>query len=256
MSLSKEQLLQEQECLLDACLNAYAKFRHAIKLFCDPVRDYFSTHPVLALGPEPVIHSVRSRLKDPTHLKKKLLRKCVEKNKVITPECLLADVTDLAGVRVLHLHSSQFPAIHESILEYESLGQWALREPPKAYTWDPDCETFFEGIGIKAHLKDSHYTSVHYVVQPNKENPVCCEIQVRTLFEEVWGEVDHMLNYPSPSGSVACREQLRVLAKLTGAGVRLVDSIVRSHGEFETKPKTPAVGPVDAGEESKGEVGH
>jgi len=53
-------------------------------------------------------------------------------------------------------------------------------------------------------------------------------VQVRTLFEEIWGEVDHALNYPTPTETISCREQLKVLAKLVGAGSRLVDSIFKA----------------------------
>ena len=43
---------------------------------------------------------------------------------------------------------------------------------------------------------------------------ICCEIQVRTLFEEIWGEIDHTINYPHSTESIACKEQLKVLTKL------------------------------------------
>jgi len=43
--------------------------------------------------------------------------------------------------------------------------------------------------------------------------------------EEVWGEVDHVLNYPRKTKSVACAEQLKVLARVTSSATRLVDSI-------------------------------
>jgi hypothetical protein len=43
--------------------------------------------------------------------------------------------------------------------------------------------------------------------------------------EEVWGEVDHSINYPHPAKSVACREQIRALARATSSATRLVDSI-------------------------------
>jgi putative GTP pyrophosphokinase len=102
---------------------------------------------------------------------------------------------------------------------------WYLAEPPKAYTWDPEYKSFFEKFSISTKIKESFYTSVHYIVKPNVDSIVTCEIQVRSLFEEIWGEVDHDLNYPIPSKSTSCREQLKVLAKLVGAGTKLVDSI-------------------------------
>jgi len=56
-----------------------------------------------------------------------------------------------------------------------------------------------------------------------------CEVQVRTLLEEVWGEVDHTMNYPVPTADEHCREQIRVLARLVGAGTHLADSIMRRY---------------------------
>ena len=56
------------------------------------------------------------------------------------------------------------------------------------------------------------------------------ESQVRTLMEEVGGEVDHTMNYPNPVESLACREQLKLLARVTSSAGRLVDSI------FATRP--------------------
>lgn len=67
----------------------------------------------------------------------------------------------------------------------------------------------------------------------NDRSFVCCEIQVRTLFEEIWGEIDHSINYPHPTQSVACKEQLRVLAKFISTGTRLADSIINTYNEYK-----------------------
>lgn len=104
-----------------------------------------------------------------------------------------------------------------------------LVEAPKAYTWDPEAQGFFEGLGLEVLKKESFYTSVHYLVKQYEDSEICCEIQVRTLFEEIWGEVDHAINYPQKTGNEVCRDQILVLAKLIGAGSRLVDSIFSSH---------------------------
>jgi len=69
------------------------------------------------------------------------------------------------------------------------------------------------------------YTSVHYVIASGSMRTVACEIQVRTLMEEVWGEVDHMINYPHQTPHLPCREQIRALARVTSSATRLVDSI-------------------------------
>ncbi len=81
--------------------------------------------------------------------------------------------------------------------------------------------------GAKCHAVA--YTSVHYLVKQHVGSQICCEIQVRTLFEEIWGEVDHAINYPEKTDKEVCRDQILVLAKLIGAGSRLVDSIFNSY---------------------------
>lgn len=104
-------------------------------------------------------------------------------------------------------------------------GDWILDEAPSAFTWDPEAEKFFQQLGVQTSLKDSLYTSVHYLVRPRSDAKWCCEIQVRTLFEEAWGEIEHAINYPHNTEIVSLREQLRVLAKLVATGSRLADSI-------------------------------
>jgi ppGpp synthetase/RelA/SpoT-type nucleotidyltranferase len=65
--------------------------------------DFFDKNPKLHESPFPIMHSLKSRIKDPKHLKDKLLRK-LDKGIVITKDNLFTEITDLIGVRILHLH--------------------------------------------------------------------------------------------------------------------------------------------------------
>jgi ppGpp synthetase/RelA/SpoT-type nucleotidyltranferase len=65
----------------------------------------------------------------------------------------------VAGLRVLHLFQDQFP----------------------------------KGLDNNYQQKESYYTSIRYLVKPRHD-----EIQVRTLFEEIWGGIDHTIYYPHP----------------------------------------------------------
>jgi ppGpp synthetase/RelA/SpoT-type nucleotidyltranferase len=210
---------------LGALLDLYSRSHGALEYFRRNVTDFFLTSDVLngAVSGLPIVHSVKSRLKNPEHLRRKVERKWVDG--VIDADNFFERITDLIGVRVLHVHSSQFRHIHAAITAHVSGGYWALHEPPVAYSWDPESVAFFEGLGIRAERKESQYTSVHYVVRSHPTSPYACEIQVRTLFEEIWGEIDHALNYPDECKFAPCVEQLRVLAKLTATGTRLADSI-------------------------------
>ena len=218
---------------MEAIIERVQSNLYDIELFCNYVTNFFEKHPDLTQSPQ-IVHSVKSRVKDLQCLREKIQRKSSPEY-LITPENIFDRITDIAGVRVLHLYQAQFPQIHRAITQKLDNQDWILYEEPRAYTWDPESKDFFEDQGLKVEVKESLYTSVHYVIKPRKDSHVSCEIQVRTLFEEVWGEIDHLVNYPEPTDSVACREQIGVLARLVGAGSRLADSICRPYSDPDEK---------------------
>jgi ppGpp synthetase/RelA/SpoT-type nucleotidyltranferase len=184
----------------------------------------------------PFIHSIRSRVKDPDRLQEKLILKAMDalensEDFDIVPENLFSRITDLAGVRVLHLHTHQMTEINPFLLDMFETNSWDVTEGPVANTWDDEYRTYFESIGIETQKNTRMYTSVHYLVRTNPDSLYSCELQVRTLVEEVWGEVSHTIDYPRETSSVACREQLRALARVSSGCGRLVDSIFKSHTE-------------------------
>lgn len=106
-----------------------------------------------------------------------------------------------------------------------------LREGPIAKVWDMGSKEFFKSHEIETEDRTKDlYTSVHYVIGRQKRT---CEIQVRTLSEDVWGAISHRVNYPVETDSLACREQMEVLAKITSCTTRQVDAIFRIYEEHE-----------------------
>jgi ppGpp synthetase/RelA/SpoT-type nucleotidyltranferase len=213
---------------IDGLIEAYVQRRDELDLFRKQVAEFFLKSNRLQSGNLPLVHSVKSRLKDEDHLREKISRKFYSGE--INKSNIFEKLTDLAGVRVLHLHTQQFGEIHDAISDHVTEGHWKFFEKPIAYSWDPEATAFFKSLGLKAVTRDSYYTSIHYIVKPYAATRLTCEIQVRTLFEEVWGEIDHAFNYPTPTANIACREQLRVLSKLASTGTRLADSIFRVGG--------------------------
>lgn len=214
---------------IERCIDLYDKNRFQLEQFMKRMVNFFQDNPVLHKSEFPAVHSVKYRLKDTHHLVEKFERK---KELEITESNFFDKITDLAGIRILHLYSDQFIGIHEEIMNQVNSREIVLYETPVAYTWDIDMGEFFEKLNLNVKIKPSYYTSVHYVVMPKENSNIKCEIQVRTLFEEAWGEIDHSMNYPTPIGSIACREQLKALAQLTSAGIKLANSIVRSQKEY------------------------
>lgn len=223
---------------IDKVVEFYDDNIHKLKTFQASVITFFENHPKLNKKPFPVIHSIKSRIKDPDHLRDKLERK-LEKGVEIKCDNLFREITDLIGLRILHIYQDQFPFIHKEIVDFINEGDWAFVEDPKAMTWDPESQKMYDDLGIQTEIRETFYTSVHYVIKPNNSspNPICCEIQVRTLFEEIWGEVDHSINYPHPTEDVACKEQLRVLSKLVSTGTRLADSIFRTLNDHRQRDR-------------------
>jgi len=181
-----------------------------------------------------LIHSVKSRIKEPDHLKDKLIRKAIEAREkkkpfVINKNNLFRKINDLAGYRIIHLHTKQFQEIDFELKKIFAEQQWLIVEGPSAKTWDDESREYFKQIGVKVSKSPNMYTSVHYVIKPNSTAQITCEIQVRTLMEEVWGEVDHSINYPNKSNIHSIREQIKVLARVTSSCSRLVDSIFSTY---------------------------
>lgn len=181
-----------------------------------------------------LIHSSKGRAKETSHLRDKLIRRATEaidagKPFAITSGNLFDQISDLAGVRLLHLHMRQMERIHPLIMKVLNDEGYVLKGPQEAKTWDPEYAAMFKAIGLKVTQDESFYTSVHYIIKQNTTTRRLCELQVRTLAEEIWGEVSHTINYPHETDSVACKEQIKALARFVSGCSRLVDSIVTSY---------------------------
>ena len=232
MAMAQAQLATSVRRQIDDAVESYAsRMDQYIKLAIQLNTDLSRNAELL-----PFIHSIKYRHKDPEHLRNKLERmalrcKANAKPFSVNEKNVFVRIPDLAGVRLLHLHTMQIENIHPLVLQALQFHNYKLILKPVGYTWDIETKTLLRNVGIRSVFRHSMYTSVHYVVVPHWLKGRC-ELQVRTLMEEVWGEVSHAIDYPSETGSVACREQLKTLARIASGGTRLVDSIFSSHTEY------------------------
>ena len=104
---------------------------------------------------------------------------------------LMDRITDFAGVRVFHLHVNQLTNIHPAVLDILDEQKYELLKTPAAYYWDLEYRDLFRQIGIEAEQRNSMYMTVHYDIVANQRKKITCEIQVRSLIEELWGKVSH-----------------------------------------------------------------
>jgi len=172
----------------------YEKHRGDYHVWLEHIKQIFEGAPTLTRNK---IYSVRSRLKDAAHLREKIERKRREDQKVINLDNLFEVIQDLAGARIITLYRWDFDAVHLFIMD-QCARWWQIHGEPEAYCAYEHDEARFEEIGLKATRRaEKPYTSVHYTVSPPERSFPRCEIQVRGLHLEGWGEVDHELRYPS-----------------------------------------------------------
>ena len=136
------------------------------------------------------IHSMRFRVKDTGKLLEKILRKSSD-DRPINLNNYLEEITDLIGVRVIHLFKEDWLLIDTFIA-----AQWSLRESRIAYIRKGDDYSIFEIMGCTIKDHPNHYRSVHYIIESSlTKSKQIVEVQVRTLFEEGWSEIDHLYRY-------------------------------------------------------------
>lgn len=165
------------------------------------------------------VHSVRWRVKDPEHLMEKIVRKRIPQSKSynekylnITRDNYHEIITDLVGVRALHLFKEDCFII-DTYLE----DNFKSKEDKIAYIRNGDeSETLKEHFKVKVH--PAGYRSIHYVfeTQPLKQI-IYTEVQVRTIFEEGWSEIDHKIRYPNFSDNENVATFLQIFNRLAGS---------------------------------------
>lgn len=218
----------EDDRRIDSAVAFFEGHRESFEALAHSLRASLSEDPELGS----MIHFIRHRVKAAESLRVKLRRLAdAQEGDPIDKVNLFARVSDLAGLRIIHLHTDQIRAMHPLILKVLKENRYRIISTPVAYCWDVEYKKLFEDVGLRAEEADSMYTTVHYDVQSSQQTPITCELQVRSLADEVWGEVSHRVNYPVASPSEACRDQLKVLARLTSGCGRLVDSIFKTHGD-------------------------
>ena len=189
------------------------------------------------------IHSIKWRTKSEKSFIDKLRRRYTNLKENgepfdLTKDNLFLKINDLAGFRILYLHTNQFDKINEYLLQLFEDEKYELIEGPEARVWDDEYRNLYREKKIKTVDSSKNlYTSIHYVINTRRNNEFTFEIQVRTLADELWGEVDHKINYPHKTKNISCGEQLKVLARLTSSCTRLVDSIFKSFESTKRKRK-------------------
>ncbi|MDT8445743.1 MAG: hypothetical protein RRB13_02450 [bacterium] len=169
--------------------------------------------------PSPIRMSL-VRIKHPEKVVDKVFRKPRLFPEGLSPNSFL-QMPDALGVRVIVYFPSQLPLIDKEI---RSSGLFELSESflPEAYI-SPELHSRFGLTHIEQKSKESGYTSVHYTVRlanssvPIQERPYF-EIQVRTMAQELWSELEHVLAYkPENRTHFSAKRRLQILSRQISA---------------------------------------
>lgn len=160
------------------------------------------------------INSVRWRTKDPIHLLTKIVRKRKEDiSKGKTESSYLSldvsnykqIITDLVGLRAIYLFKFQWQLVDSYIFENFKLSSI---DKINIYHAPEDDLSFYYAKGYQKKIgdvtfeydqseRDSKYRSTHYIVKPNFPHDFRVEIQIRSILDEAWGEIDHYITSSS-----------------------------------------------------------
>ena len=172
------------------------------------------------------VHFVKSRVKDSERLIEKIIRKTPERKTVhgadfqFTLDNYKEEITDLIGIRVIHIFKEDWEDIHNFIST-----TWKVIEIT-ANIREGDDTQCFEDLNITINSRKSGYRSVHYLIEffPTSQK-VIAEIQVRTIFEEGYGEIDHQLRYSHKQIPAILASNLLLFNRIAGSSDEMASFI-------------------------------
>ena len=207
--------------------------------FIDNRKSYETQADLIAniLRGHPKVHSVKTRIKDMTHLMEKVIRKTPNRREKygddfkFTVENYKDEITDLLGIRVIHIFKEDWEEIHNFITN-----MWNVMEIV-ANVREGDNTKKFDEQGIAVLSRPSGYRSVRYLIESYPTNKkLITEVQVRTIFEEGYGEIDHQLRYSHQDIPELLGQNLMLLNRIAGSSdemASLINMLSQSIQEVE-----------------------
>lgn len=161
------------------------------------------------------IKVIITRIKHPEKVVEKIFRKSASFPNKLSFDSITR-MHDKIGIRVIVYFSSQLSLIDRE-LRNSSVFELDKGNPPEAY-FAPEKLRRLGLSHIESKHKDSGYSSIHYMARlrkssiPLDERPVF-EIQVRTLAQELWCELEHVLSYkPETRPHFSAKRRFQILS--------------------------------------------
>ena len=156
-------------------------------------------------APKESFHTILHRIKDEARLMEKIEQENTNSATDVAPithKDFQERIGDIIGIRIIFLRLSD-------ILKVESYLKLLVEEKILQFIGKPDHKRSFvlpldpgENAPRDLNLQYSGYSSIHYQVKlgENSDAPeglkgIQSELQLRTILEEAWGEIDHKYRY-------------------------------------------------------------
>ena len=217
-----------------------------------PLYDVFAQELMFLLDRDPLFpkratYTTKYRLK----ASERLLEKCTilaAKGRAVTASNFEEEITDLVGVRIICLRSDDIDVIKKYLDDLREDDQLIFVEGPsekKSFVLNPSVELAYAG---QVDFQYSGYSSIHYLVRIGPKHPVqnpavrnlVAEVQVRNIFEEAWGEIDHRYRYELTRTGTAVPESVdsgfRALAMYLAAAACHSEYLCRLVDEHGVSP--------------------
>ena len=109
-----EELTDNDRRRIDGAIGRFVEDRRSFELAAESLVDCLVSDSEL----NEFIHSIKFRVKDPDSLRAKIERRIAARTPGFTVDAasIFERVTDLAGVRIIHLHTEQLNHVHPRIL--------------------------------------------------------------------------------------------------------------------------------------------
>ena len=199
-------------------------------------------------NPSPV-QRVYSRIKRPESVVDKIKRKRASFPDGLIPASFQS-MTDTLGVRLVIYFLTHLPMVDRE-LRRSGLFEISSLHQPVAYL-SADLATRLSLQHLNPIQKDSGYASIHYILRlkdskiPLSRRP-WFELQLRTLTEHTWGEIEHVLGYkPDKRTSFAVRKQFQIIGKLLEAIDEHFNFLFEELSRFQTEVEYDDSAPLNA----------
>lgn len=186
----------------DSFLISFFKEKENYKILAEYLVRFISDDP---FAPKESIHTIFYRIKDESRLIEKIDQEngnCESGLTLITQNNFHERIGDIIGIRIICLRLADIVKVEEYL-------EFLVEEKILKFIQKPDYKRSFVlpiRLGNTApqniNLQYSGYSSIHYQVKLGDNSDVSealkdiqIELQLRTILEEAWGEIDHKYRY-------------------------------------------------------------